>query len=104
MTQLTLICFLGFHVRVHLFHRGDGEIFHDHPRHFVSLGIYGEYFERLSTGEERFVRFGVITVRRATDRHNVTPTKLPCMTLVFTTPVVRQWCKETLEISIGESR
>jgi len=103
MTQFTLICVLGFHLRLHFLHRGDGELFHSHPRHFVSLGILGEYHEQLSTNEERRVRFGTITFRKATDRHNVTPVTLPCVTLALTTPVVRQWSKGKLDASMEEN-
>jgi hypothetical protein len=98
MTQCTIICIVGFHLRLHFFHQGDGELFHCHPRHFVSIGICGEYLERLSTGEQRRVQFGTFTFRRATDKHNVTPTVLPCVTLALTTPVVRQWNKGGLDV------
>jgi hypothetical protein len=94
MTQFTLVAVLGFHLRIHIFHRADGELFHSHPRHFVSLGLCGEYVERLCLSDkERRVRFGTLTFRKATDKHNVTPVEFPCVTLVITSPVVREWDK-----------
>lgn len=105
MTQFTLVAVFGFHLRIHVFHRGDGELYHSHPRHFVSLGLCGEYVERFCfSSQERWVHFGVLTFRKATDRHNVTPVKFPCMTLALTTPVVRQWDKgECIHNEEGET-
>ena len=91
MSQLTLIGIHGFHLRIHEFFRGDGDTFHDHPRHFVSVCVSGEYLEKLIDYPSRQVRVGTITLRRATDAHNVTPVKFPCVTIAVTSPIVRQW-------------
>lgn len=94
MTQLTLIAFLGFHLRFHFFHRGDGNFFHSHPRAFISLCLWGGYRERLCPAKkDRIVKPGTITVRKATDIHNVEPLRQPCITLAITTPVLRRWEK-----------
>ena len=94
MTQFTIVAVLGFHLRIHIFHRGDGKLFHSHPRHFVSFGLCGEYHERLcSSDKERRVLFGTLTFRKATDKHNVTPVKFPCVTLAITSLVIRKWDK-----------
>lgn len=97
MSQLTLIGILDFHLRIHRFYQGDGDSFHDHPRHFVSICIAGEYRERLINQSPRIVKVGTITLRKATDAHNVTPTKFPCTTIALTSPVVRQWGKFNYE-------
>jgi hypothetical protein len=93
MTQFTILGVLGFHLRIHWFSRGDGDSYHTHPRGFVSLCIRGSYHERLYPVGERIVRMGTITMRKPKDAHNVTPIKLPCVTLVVATPVLRQWSK-----------
>jgi hypothetical protein len=95
MSQFTLIGLLDFHLRVHQFFKGDGDNFHSHPRHFISVCIWGGYDERLPDRPDRQVRPGTITVRRATDIHNVEPVAFPCLTIALTSPVVRQWEKFT---------
>ncbi len=93
MSQLTLIAVLGFHFRLHFFHQGDKEGFHTHPRAFVSVCVRGAYRERLWTHGERLVKFGTVTVRRASTAHNVEPLRLPCVTVAFTSPVINRWRK-----------
>lgn len=94
MTQLTLLGVAGWHLRLHLFHRGDGELYHSHPRGFISVCLRGAYREKLcEVPGDRLVQPGTITVRRATDRHNVEPVSFPCVTLAITTPVIRKWEK-----------
>ena len=93
MTQWTLIGILGWNVRVHVFHRGDSEGFHSHPRGFVSVGLLGAYVEELRNGEVRLVSRGVVTVRGPSDEHRVTPIRFPCVTLAITTPVIANWQK-----------
>jgi hypothetical protein len=94
MTQLTLIGMLGFHLRLHFFHRGDGEMFHSHPRSFLSVCVSSAYRELVrGVPGQRVVTRGTITVRRATDVHNVEPFAFPCVTIAVTTPVIRQWEK-----------
>lgn len=93
MTQFTILGILGFHFRIHTFYKDDGDNYHTHPRGFVSLCIRGSYHERLYPFGERIVRLGTITMKRPSDAHNVTPIKFPFITLVLTTPVVRQWKK-----------
>lgn len=100
MTQVNVIGLLGFAVRLHLFHRGDGDEFHSHPRSFISVGLRGSYRERLYPDGERIVRPGVITVRRAEDAHNVEPLSKPCITLALVAPVTRQWEKIRKEDSV----
>jgi hypothetical protein len=101
MTQFTIIALFGFHIRLHFFHRGDGNLFHSHPRAFISVGLRGAYRERLCLPQGatlvRIVRPGTITVRHATDVHNVEPLRFPCVTLAVTTPVLRQWEKVVCE-------
>ncbi len=94
MTQFTLIAVLGFHLRLHIFHCGDGDFFHSHTRSFASIGLCGAYRERLcASGEERVVRPGTITLREASLLHNVEPFRFPCVTLAITTPNIRAWEK-----------
>ena len=95
MSQLTLFGIFGFHLRIHRFYRGDGELFHTHPRGFVSVCLVGSYHERLCPDGERLVKAGTVTIRKASDAHNVTPVKFPCVTLAITTPVINKWRKLT---------
>ena len=95
MTQFTIIAILGFHLRLHFFYRGDGEDFHSHTRAFISLCLIGGYRERFCPAQkERIVRRGTITVRNASDLHNVEPLDQPCVTIAVTTPNIRQWEKK----------
>lgn len=96
MSQLTLVCLLGWHLRVHIFWSGDGDDYHSHPRAFVSVGLLGGYTERLSTGEIRFVSPGKLTVRKPSDVHNVQP-QGRCVTLALTSPVIASWSKGPLD-------
>lgn len=93
MSQRTVIGLFGFHLRIHRFFRGDGDLYHTHPRGFVSLCIAGSYRERLCPSAERIVRPGTITLRKAADAHNVTPIEFPCTTIAVTTPVINKWRK-----------
>ena len=93
MTQFTIVGILGFHLRIHSFIRGDGDSYHSHPRGFVSICLLGSYCEKLYPSGERLVRPGTITVKKPEDAHNVTPIKLPCITIAMTTPVLRKWTK-----------
>lgn len=97
MAQYTLVGVLGWHLRLHFFYRGDGDDFHSHPRHFLSICVSGAYQERLlGQSGHRVVTCGTITMRKATDVHNVEPIAFPCITIAVTTPVIRQWEKITL--------
>ena len=95
MIQFTILGILGFHFRIHSFLRGDGDNYHTHPRGFISFCIRGSYCENLYPSGKRIVRVGTFTIKKPSDAHNVTPIKLPCITLVVTTPIVRQWIKFT---------
>lgn len=98
MVQLTLVALLGFHLRIHIFYRGDQGVFHNHPRSFISLCLWKGYREKLlGKKKERIVRPWTITVRNAKDMHNVEPLGYPCITLALTTPVVGQWEKTRKE-------
>lgn len=93
MIQFTLLGILGFHIRVHSFIRGDGVNYHTHPRGFISLCIRGSYWENLYPSGKRIVRVGTFTIKKPSDAHNVTPIKIPCLTLAVTTPVIKEWNK-----------
>lgn len=93
MTQLTILGLLGWHLRLHLFHRGDEEGYHTHPRGFISVCLFGAYREHLLPNTWRIVRPGTVTVRGPADAHNVEPIGLPCVTLAVTTPVIADWRK-----------
>jgi len=102
MSQFTILGIMGFSLRIHSFYEGEEE-YHSHPRHFVSVGLVGSYREKLMSGFERIIKPGTFTFRKATDTHNVTPIKLPCITLALTTPVIRQWEKFNLKNSTYET-
>lgn len=94
MSQFTILAIFGFHLRLHFFFRGDGEFFHSHTRSFISLCLLGGYRERFCPArKERIVKPGTITVRKASDLHNVEPFCFPCVTLAITTPNIRRWEK-----------
>lgn len=84
-----------FQVMVHKFHRGDERVPHDHPWPFVSLVLWGKYYERLGEHcdyEWLTRRAGTLAFRRATDRHYVDlPAGRHCWTLVITGRRQRKW-------------
>src|SRR5687768_1946746 len=73
MSQFTIVGILGFNLRLHFFYRDDGDFYHNHPRGFISLCLCGAYCEKLWPVGERIVKAGVVTVRRASQAHNVEP-------------------------------
>lgn len=97
MSQFTIVGLFDHHLRLHFFYKGDGDLYHNHPRHFCSIGLCGLYIEKVKIGEKttkRPVKIGTMTWRNAKYFHNVTPIKLPCCTLAFVSPVVQQYCKK----------
>lgn len=63
---------------------------HDHPKRFISLGLWGSYLEH-SEGEER--RYSAPWARSfpATHRHRITTPWGTCWTLVIVLRTVREW-------------
>jgi len=64
---------------------------HDHPRRFVSIGIWGSYVETTAAGNERFRApwFRSFPAEHA-HRIAVDPGKV-CWTFVLVFPITRQW-------------
>jgi hypothetical protein len=88
-------------VYLHKFMRDDDDrALHDHPWNFVSVMLWGSYWEWQDWGgvihgaRRAWLSFAF---RRATDQHRVTLRRddagqpIPCWTLVFTGPKVRTW-------------
>lgn len=90
-------------VYLHKFCRDDDDrALHDHPWWFLSLMLWGRYYETTPSewnalGQVKVRRAGSIAFRRATARHRVTLAKdtegnsVPCWTLVITGRKKRTW-------------
>lgn len=66
---------------------------HDHPKRFISIGLFGGYIEVRDTGGWRRYRAPWIRSFPATHSHRLigpTPER-PCWTLVIVGPPVREW-------------
>lgn len=82
----------GLKLFIHLFHRGDAELyFHDHPWPFWSLILWGGYWEHTESGRSWY-RPGRLLRRPAEWRHRVElPEGRRCWTLIWTGAKVRSW-------------
>ena len=82
-------------VYLHKFLRDDDDrAVHDHPWWFLSLVLWGRYWEWDHVNAEwpAYTRgFGSIAFRRAEHRHIITLPDGPCWTLVITGPKKRVW-------------
>lgn len=83
---------------LHKFMRDDDDrALHDHPWNFVSIMLWGQYTEITAMGTAGKVRgFPDVAFRSAEHRHRVVLDErngqpVPCWTLVFTGPKVREW-------------
>lgn len=61
---------IGGRMAVHVFHRSDFDVHHDHPFGFVSIILWRGYVEETPEGRARKYP-GMILFRRATHRHRV---------------------------------
>lgn len=79
-------------VFLHWFHRGDEEpYFHDHPWAFVSVILWGGYYEETPTGRHWYGP-GSVLVRPAEWRHRVVLHEgRQAWTLVLSGPKTRGW-------------
>lgn len=91
-----------FNVYLHQFLRDDDDrALHDHQWRFVSVMLRGSYEEEVPGGLDHHPMIArtapSVAIRPATHAHRVVLVKdragnpLPCWTLLFTGPVVREW-------------
>jgi hypothetical protein len=84
-------------IYLHRFIRSDDPTPHDHPWHFLSIVLQGNYFEVCPDTPVRCRRAGHFAFRRATHTHRVTlgrdsaGAEKPCTTLIITGPRIRSW-------------
>lgn len=76
---------------LHLFHRSDADALHDHPWSFITLILWGGYFEQTPKGT-RWRPPGSLLFRPALWKHRVViPPGKKALTLVITGPKKRSW-------------
>lgn len=63
---------------------------HDHPKRFISIGLYGSYLEETPAGFKRW-RAPWIRSFPATHQHRLTTPWGTCWTLVLVLQTVRDW-------------
>jgi hypothetical protein len=63
---------------------------HDHPKRFISIGIWGSYLEETPAGKKRF-RAPWIRSFPAEHRHRLTTPWGTCWTIVIVLKTVREW-------------
>jgi hypothetical protein len=63
---------------------------HDHPKRFVSIGLWGSYLEETPAGKHRY-RAPWIRTFPATHQHRLTTPWGTCWTLVIVLKTVREW-------------
>lgn len=63
---------------------------HDHPKRFISIGIWGSYLEETPAGFKRY-RAPWISTFPADHRHRLTTPWGPCWTIVIVLETVREW-------------
>ena len=91
MIRWILLCTPWFAVYLHHFIRDDPGDLHDHPRGFVSIGLWGEYWEKTPL---RLTLFRAPWVRQFPPerRHRILLTPgATCWTLAIAGPRVREW-------------
>lgn len=87
----TLLNLKWFSVRVHEWIRSDDKrYFHDHPWSFITLVLWGGYTDVNETGQDR-LRMGSIRYRHATHKHYVHVHPGGALTVLITTPKIREW-------------
>lgn len=71
---------------IHRIHRHDEDLhLHSHPWNFISLILWGEYWELVTSGDYRQKNFGTISRMTRNDFHKIAMiTKGPVTTLFFT--------------------
>jgi hypothetical protein len=80
-----------FSIRVHQWIRSDDKRhFHDHPWHFITLVLRGSYTDVSPSGRDE-LRMGSVRFRRATHRHYVEVPLGGALTVILTSPPVRNW-------------
>ncbi len=80
-----------FKIYLHKFIRSDDRIFHDHPKHFISIGIWGGYDEQTPEGWNRF-RSPWIRHFPPEYKHRVVLNyDKPCWTVVIVGKHKKQW-------------
>ena len=80
-----------FKVYLHKFVADDWSLdLHDHPKRFVSIGLWGSYRETTPKGEQRF-RAPWIRSFPAEHLHRIALTSKTCWTLVIVFSASRKW-------------
>lgn len=93
LTRYTLARFGRFgKLCLHVFHRSDmGDVAHDHPWSFVSLILWGGYWEHTPDGKRRRKIPGMILVRPATWVHWTENCGKVCISLLWMSDYHREW-------------
>lgn len=90
----TLLKAFGCALYLHKFVGDDwaGDL-HDHPKRFISIGLWGRYTEHRADGSTREYRAPWVRTFPAEHRHRISgPTvRRPCWTLVIVLRAVRPW-------------
>lgn len=88
----TILDFKWFSFRIHYWLASDDlRIAHDHPYWFITLVLWGGYFDLDFEGKLDYLHIGSIRFRKATHRHKVQLRKSPTITLLLTGPSTRRW-------------
>lgn len=96
LTRITLVEIGGVGIYLHIFHRSDADVFHDHPWPFVTCILRRGYLERTPNGDRR-LRPGMIAYRPAEWIHRVELLdSQTAVTLVFRGREKRKWGFHTL--------
>lgn len=91
LTRYTLLTTRCGRLYLHVFHRSDHDVMHDHPFWFVSLLLWRGYIEETPRGRRRKWA-GMILFRPARWVHRVElPSGRPAVSLVWAGPLVREW-------------
>lgn len=91
LTRYTLLETRWGNLYLHVFHRSDHDVLHDHPWAFTSLILWRGYVEETPEGKRRKWP-GMLLVRKPEHRHRVILVgDKPAVTLVWRGPYVRQW-------------
>lgn len=87
----TLINFKNFKVYLHKFVGDDwSRDFHDHPKRFISIGIWGSYLEETPNGFRRY-RAPWIRSFPPIHQHRLTTPWGTCWTIVIVLRAEREW-------------
>jgi hypothetical protein len=80
-----------FSIRVHEWYRSDDKrFFHDHPYWFFTLVLRGSYTDVSPAGRDT-LRAGSIRFRRAEHQHYVEVPPAGALTVLLTSPKIREW-------------